>query len=66
MLQQMQDAARRAQAVAAQVAQQARDAYNQSTRSGMGYSGSGYTGGSYGGSAGRSISSGVGGAFKSR
>jgi len=67
MFQQMQDAARRAAAVAAQVAQQAKDAYSQSTRSGMGYSGGGgYTGGSYGGAGGRSINTGVGGAFRNR
>ncbi len=66
MFQQMQDQMRRAAAVAAQVADRAREAYGQSTRSGMGYGGGGYTGGSYGGAGGRSIASGVGGSFKNR
>jgi hypothetical protein len=41
-------------------------AASQSSRSGMGYQGGGYTGGSYGGAGGRSIASGVGGAFRNR
>jgi ABC-type Fe3+-hydroxamate transport system substrate-binding protein len=66
-MQQMQDQARRVAAVAAQVAQQAKDSYTQGMRSGMGYSGGGgYQGGSYGGAGGRSITSGVGGAFRNR
>jgi hypothetical protein len=67
LMQQMQDQMRRAAAVAAQVGGQFRDAYSQGSRSGMGYQGGGgYTGGSYGGSAGRSINTGVGGAFRNR
>ena len=67
LMQQMQDQARRVAAVAAQVAQQAKDSYTQGMRSGMGYSGGGgYQGGSYGGAGGRSITSGVGGAFRNR
>jgi hypothetical protein len=42
-------------------------AASQSSRSGMGYSGGGgYTGGSYGGGGGGSLTSGVGGAYRSR
>jgi hypothetical protein len=67
LMQQMQDQMRRAAAVAAQVAQQAKDSYSQGMRSGMGYQGGGgYTGGNYGGAGGRSIASGVGGAFRNR
>jgi hypothetical protein len=67
MMQIVQAQMQRAADVARQVAERARDAYNQSTRSGMGYSGGGgYTGGSYGGAGGRSIASGVGGAFRNR
>jgi hypothetical protein len=67
LMQQLQDQARRVAAVAAQVGGQAKDAFSQGTRSGMGYSGGGgYTGGSYGGAGGRSIASGVGGAFRNR
>jgi len=67
LMQQLQDQARRVAAVAAQVGAQAKDAVIQGTRSGMGYSGGGgYTGGSYGGAGGRSIASGVGGAFRNR
>jgi hypothetical protein len=66
LMQQLQDQMRRAAAVAAQVGGQFKDAYSQGTRSGINYSGGSYTGGGYGGSAGRSIASGVGGAFKNR
>jgi hypothetical protein len=67
MYQQMVDQARRYAAVVGQVADRAANAYSQGMRSGMGYSGGGgYSGGSYGGAGGRSISSGVGGAFRNR
>jgi hypothetical protein len=69
LMQSLQDHMRRAAAVAAQVGGQVRDAYRESTRSGMGYSGGaggGYRGGSYGSAAGRSINEGVGGAFRNR
>jgi uncharacterized membrane protein len=54
-------------AAAAQREAQARSA-SQGSRSGMGYSGGGYSSGGYntGSTGGRSITSGVGGAFKSR
>jgi hypothetical protein len=65
--QQAQEAVRRTAEVGAQIAERARQAAVQGTRSGMGYQGGGgYTGGSYGGAGGRSISSGVGGAYRNR
>jgi peptidoglycan hydrolase-like protein with peptidoglycan-binding domain len=66
MMQQLADQMRRAEAVAAQVGARVADAYSQGMRSGMGYSGSTYSGGTYGGAGGRSIASGVGGAFRNR
>jgi hypothetical protein len=58
LMQQLHDQMRRDSAAA-----------SQSSRSGTGYSGGGgggYVGGGYGGAGGRSIASGVGGAFKNR
>lgn len=52
-------------AAAAQREAQGRSS-SQGSRSGMGYSGGGYSSGGYSGSGGRSLTSGVGGAFKSR
>jgi muramidase (phage lysozyme) len=52
--------------VASDIGNRAAGAYHESQRSGMGYSGGNYSGGSYGGAGGRSINTGVGGAYKNR
>jgi hypothetical protein len=68
MLQQLQQQLQHAADIAGQIGSRAERAYSEgvSRNAGNNYSGGNYSGGTYGGAGGRSISSGVGGAFKNR